>query len=366
MAVISGNAAAQTVAGGDLTTPAPATWPTLVLRALFPLIPVVGLLYGIIRILAGRDGDHTGRAVALSSAVLVAVFLLLEMARPGEEQAASAKGSRYGWTTVLFGVDGRMSTSKTQVFLWTIGVAYAALFLAGVAVFVQPHRTIFTDTNWEDYLVLLGGPFAAAVLAKYTVSSKVNSGVLAKAPTDNANSATPGDLISQDDGSLDLVDTQYFIFNVVAFTYAAAVFISQNFNHSVLIADGKYTFPKIPAVLLALTSAAAATYVGNKTVQKNGPSITGVTPDKNVHTNDLISVKGVNLVPPGTPASVASAQTTVWISSADTSVQKGPSVATATLVQFTMPPSFEGKTVNVVVVSSGAIPTQEYPITVAQ
>ena len=47
-------------------------------------------------------------------------------------------------------------------------------------------------------------------------------------------------------------------------------------------------------------------------------------------------------------------------------MQTAVSVATPTLVRFTMPPSFEGKTVNLVVVSSGAIPTPGYPMTIAR
>jgi hypothetical protein len=344
----------------------------LILRFVFPAVPLAGVIYGVVRILQGKDADRSGRAVIFGSVALLLVFLALELARPSDPDGRNLKDWPYGWTTVLFGLDGRMSTSKAQVFLWTVGLGYAAAYLSGVEIFMHSRLHVFADANWDDYLILLGGPFAAAIIAKYQVATKVNNGTLEKQSIDNADTSTPaakkagpGDILSKDDGSLDLVDTQYFVFNVVAFAYATGVFVSHNFNHGIAIADGKYTLPNIPTVLLALTSAAAATYVGNKSIQKSAPGISDVDPSK-PRPGKVATIKGVNLVPPNTPAASAASQTRVWITTEDgTSEPVVSTSAAATMVKFEMPALYADRKVDLVVVSAGAIPTPPYSVQVA-
>jgi hypothetical protein len=174
-------------------------------------------------------------------------------------------------------------------------------------------------------------------------------------------------VVANDSGGLDLVDSQYFLFNIVAFAYAAGVFISNNFNHAIIPSMGKYALPNIPTTLLGLTSAAAATYVGNKAVQKSGPGITSIRPNTNVKMNDAMTITGVNLVPAKMPSSVAAEQTAAWLTAADGSVPPvwvAPKSATPTTVTFNMVPGFEGKTVDVYVVSAGGVPSSTYPIQV--
>ena len=320
----------------------------------------------------------TSRALGFASAVVLVLFLLLELA----QLPASAGTRGYGWTTVLLGADGRFSTSKSAVWLWTVGLAYALLFLTGVVIFVRPAAgaKIFSPGNWDDYLVLLGGPYAAAVLAKFAVVSKLSSGTLSKSLVPGTSNpaaqgaadptATTGlsDLVKNDSGGLDLVDSQYFVFNIVAFAFAAGVFISNNFSASVTAASGKYALPVIPSTLLALTGASAATYVANKTAQKTGPTISTVTPSTALNAGATVTILGTNLVPQGTPASQAAAQTTVWLSVDDNSVPAttiSSTSATPKKVTFTMPPGYPAKTVHLYVVSAGGVPTGSYPIDAA-
>jgi hypothetical protein len=156
------------------------------------------------------------------------------------------------------------------------------------------------------------------------------------------------------------------MFNIVAFAYAAGVFLAQNFDHTMTVQTGKYTLPAIPSVLLALTGASAATYVGNKMAQKDSPAISAVSPNKDVHADDLLTITGVNLVPTATPSDSAASQTWVWISPITGAAQQVLStLATPTMVRFQMPPSYEGQTVQVIEASAGAVPTAPYPIEVA-
>src|SRR4051812_5188404 len=72
----------------------------------------------------------------------------------------------------ISGKDGRVSTSITVAALWTAIVAWILVSL----LFRWP-------PNWDDalaelspnYLLLLGGPYAALVLAKATVTARVTS-----------------------------------------------------------------------------------------------------------------------------------------------------------------------------------------------
>ena len=65
------------------------------------------------------------------------------------------------------GSDGRISTSKTVALVWTFLLAAVFLELI-VMVFVIPDsdpNTVFKG-DVSGYLLLLGGPFASAVLAE--------------------------------------------------------------------------------------------------------------------------------------------------------------------------------------------------------
>ena len=58
-----------------------------------------------------------------------------------------------------------------------------------------------------------------------------------------------------DDGTPSLFDSQYLIFNVVAFLYVAVNFVQRG------------TLASVPVMLLGLTSTAASVYALNKTLQ---------------------------------------------------------------------------------------------------
>src|SRR5690606_15631668 len=69
-----------------------------------------------------------------------------------------------------------------------------------------------------------------------------------------------------DGGGTDMVDAQYLLFNLIAQVY----FVIAVVRNGVL--------PEIPAVLLAMTSLTAATYVGAKAARTNAPVITSISP----------------------------------------------------------------------------------------
>jgi hypothetical protein len=145
---------------------------------------------------------------------------------------------RQGAKALVIGVDGRASTSKVQAVMWTFAVLGALLFLLFLGrtpncpsagntsgecpVVPDEARTAFTrvlDAELQpEYVVLLGLPLAAAVAAKALVTSRVASEGLVKPEIDpSAGGVGDGlsEVVANDRGQVDLVDFQYFAFNLL-------------------------------------------------------------------------------------------------------------------------------------------------------
>lgn len=240
----------------------------------------------------------------LSASLVLAVGLSL---------LAMIGGRRSGFFRSLIGEDNRVSTSKTQLAIWTVAVVWAMAFLTFHAVFDRPtqleHQSCaggtpaapnnnlsttdrvqcaLPESRWSDYLILLGGPFAAAVLAKGFVTWRVNNGTLQKtmAPEHKTELA---EVVKNDEDSTDLVDSQYLLFNVAALAYFAAALVQRP------------ELPEMPPALLAMTSGAAALYAANKAVASNKPAITGVSP-ATIRPGEEVTISGQFFVLATTPA----------------------------------------------------------------
>jgi hypothetical protein len=220
-------------------------------------------------------------------------------------------------TSVVLGADGRTSTSKTFVFLWTLLVGWAliALLIAGQFVTTHgcvhhPHPAVacrglplaLMQVGWRHfldgplsgtYLVLLGIPGAAAVGAKQITQSSVNGNGF-KTPKPKKGSrpiARVTEIFSADDGTTDIGDFQYVIFNLITAIY----FVTQ-FVHP----DGT-GLPTIPDTLLGLTGVSASVYIGKKAVTNNQPTVSGVFPLP-LHDGRQFTVLGTGLaVDPASP-----------------------------------------------------------------
>jgi hypothetical protein len=91
-------------------------------------------------------------------------------------------------------------------------------------------------------------------------------------------------VFSADDGTTDLGDLQYVIFNLITAVYFVAQFVNPNGSG----------LPTIPGTLLGLTSVSASLYVGKKAVSRNQPSITGVFPQP-LHDSQTFTIIGAGL-----------------------------------------------------------------------
>jgi hypothetical protein len=188
------------------------------------------------------------------------------------------------WYVVL-GVDNRVSTSKVQFALWTVALAYALLVMAF-------HDAIYPPGSLDPrYLLLIGFPAGAAVSAKAITTGQISSGTSSKTTISAKGKSLVtaiSEIVSNDQGNLDLGDAQYFLFNLVALT---AFFIA--FFHSPV------SLPVLPDTLVGLTSASAAAYVAKKATTGAAPAppltLTAVSPQRGA-AGAPVSVYGSGLV----------------------------------------------------------------------
>jgi hypothetical protein len=259
--------------------------------------------------------------VSLAGIAIVAALAVLAVLAAVEFIAWVGKVRSFVATVVL-GHDGRTSTSKTFILLWTLLVAWALIALLIAGELVSTHACVppsdianaaqkckaaadevgLLQAGWlhflhaglsGSYLILLGVPAAAGVAAKGITQSRVNgAGFKAPKPAGKFDPFTRiAEVFSADDGTTDVGDFQYLIFNLVTAVY----FVSQFLNP-----DGS-GLPTIPDTLLGLTSVSAGLYVGKKAVSRNQPSVTGVFPLP-LHDGQRFTVIGTDLtVDPASP-----------------------------------------------------------------
>jgi hypothetical protein len=191
---------------------------------------------------------------------------------------------RRGLKAAVIGQDGRASTSKAQVVLWTGAVVWALIDLLLLAR-AYPAGNLFTSavtSNWRpEYLVLLGLPVAAAATAKAVVSGS-NGGSGPMKSSDSAAAAGAqvtrvyirdpvpagvngfstglAELITADDRTVAWADLQYVVFTLITLVY----FVVQ------VLAQPKNGLPPVPAALLTLMGVSASGYTATKIVETKG------------------------------------------------------------------------------------------------
>ena len=339
----------------DTPTPASAAV-TLGSRYVVGFYAVVAGLGLAAALLATARGQDSGREWALFFAfAVVAAGLGLTHVLGGAE--------KYGIFRPLIGADNRFSTSKTQAGLWTVLIVTGFAWLLGLATFAGADlATLMPEDRWNGYLILLGGPFAAAVLAKGIVEWKVENGTLQKTSPDQT---TVSQIATDDKGRTDLVDTQYLLFNVIAMGY----FVVR------LPVDG--VLPEMPSSLLALTGLTAATFVANKAAQRNRPTITSVSPMTPAR-DELVTIFGTNFDPTGPagrpdptgPAPRAGSADARWVTVTiegyTRSIDVPPADYSDTQVSFRVPSSAELGERAVLVTSTAGVQTQRTTIVVKE
>lgn len=278
---------------------------------------------------------------------------------------------------VLSGADNRISTSRVNVALWTVVIAFGVSSLAAFAfgaheyhrvnpcgltvhvrqghpapsaakvdgICVNGHATqtsflgldhTFKDGLAPNYLVLLGAPFTALAGAAFIVNRQVGNADRQKVPSVGPSQFR--DALTNDDGSADLVDTQYLIFTGVLLFYFMTNFFP---NPSVL--------PDLPWGLVGLTGVSAGTYLMNKAVTNNALSVMGLAAPS-ARRGAPARILGRNFLPEGS-SEFPGGGVSVMVGGTQASVTK----VTNTEVIFTVPAALSPGTCNVQVTTAADI-----------
>ena len=280
------------------------------------------------------------RAVGFAALSLVSVLGLLRY-------VATATGT--GAITALFqGQDQRISTSKVQYLLWMFGLLIALSYIGGYSLasgnpFVCKSQDFgcVVGSSWDQYVLLLSVPAGAAVLAKGIVSAKVQNGTLQKT---DAHTSSVSDIVTDDAGRADFVDIQYLIFNLITFAYVAVTFAQ-----AAVLKD-------VPSVLLGLTSTSAGTYVANKALQVDRPTISSVTPSV-LSPGLAVTIRGTNFIAAGGPQSAA---VTVGGQDAGDPTRVSPGV-----IECRAPFGMSSASATVVVTTAAQVATAPYSVVIA-
>jgi IPT/TIG domain len=215
---------------------------------------------------------------------------------PRDQRKTAMQRDRRGG--LVMGADRRLSTSKAIAVLWTIVVGWIALATALIALTRPAAGTAWASilkSTPDLYLVLLGGPYAAAVLSKLSVLQYTAAGRLQK--TEGPGTISPLDIISDDSGNTSVYDFQYVFFNLIVAIAVVSIFAKST---------GSAGFPHIPAFAAILTGGAALTYTVSKGANINNggdssttqPSISAVTP-ASASMGATVTIFGQNFCTPG-------------------------------------------------------------------
>jgi len=214
---------------------------------------------------------------------------------PTEKRVDNVAKRRRGVKALMIGADGRASTSKVQAVLWTFSVLYGFVFLlawgrslgcdgtgltqdeTATCTAAAEGRSTFAQVVGRDlqadYYVLLGFPLGVAVAAKALTTSKVAAGTITKSANEESSGVVQGlrETISNDRGETDLLDFQYFTFNLLTLAFFWTEFMARP----------NQGLPDIPATLIGLSGLSAAAYTTKKALETDvRPGIASVIPHR--------------------------------------------------------------------------------------
>jgi hypothetical protein len=196
---------------------------------------------------------------------------------------AQLRRRRRGVKALVIGSDGRASTSKVQVVLWTFAIFYALVFLllwgrslgcAGTDLDEtaeceqattgrEAFLAVANGSLQHEYYALLGLPVAAAVAAKAITSNREAEGELVKDDIDPHQGGFRdglSEVVSNDAGETDLIDFQYFAFTLLTLGFFLTEFLS----------NPGTGLPNLPPTLVALSGVSTGAYTAKKALA--GPS----------------------------------------------------------------------------------------------
>lgn len=171
------------------------------------------------------------------------------------------------WNSVR-GEDGRASTSKFQVFLWTGAVLFA--YVAVLAVRWKAGQTDTLPDIPQGVLAALGISSGTAVAAQAITANAVGSGSTVKLPLARNRGLAP--IFQNDADQPDIGKIQ-----LVAWTFIAIGAFLAGVLRIVSSGSTDASLPDIDPTLMVLTGLGSATYLGRKLVTTTTPTIASVS-----------------------------------------------------------------------------------------
>jgi len=202
---------------------------------------------------------------------------------------------------IIVGKDNRTSTSKVVAFAWTYAIVFGLVAVIVAKWLDNPagYDALIDNGLQEEYLLFLGGPYAAAVLAKYKAVSDAQ-GETGKAVAPVA-SASAEQLVADDAGDGDLGDLQYVLFNLITLGWFFGTFAPN-------LSDG---LPEVPDLLAGLALTSAAGYSAKKLISQGAPKLTALVPasapPSTATAASHVEVWGRNLIVPADAAPAGTA-----------------------------------------------------------
>jgi hypothetical protein len=217
-------------------------------------------------------------AIAIGVAAVVVLLILVGLASFTSTQNPF---------NIIYGADGRPSTSKTQFFLWTFAAVFAYAALLGDQLYAQSWPIGISNIP-RNLLISLGFSATTLVAAKAITTNQVNTKQVDK----KMGIASGLGAIFQDDaGFADLSKVQ-----LMAWTFIAlAAYIANVFHILRQIPPGNsvFTMPDIDDALMVLMGLGSGAYLGKKLVTTDTPRITGVQPTP-VHAGAAVTLTGLS------------------------------------------------------------------------
>lgn len=249
---------------------------------------------------------------------------------------------------LVMGADNRLSTSKTVACAWTFAIFFGllALLVARWAGDPTGWKALTDKGLQEEYLLLLGGPYAAAVIAKYQAS---NDETKTTAPPGTGSAK---DLVANDAGQTDLGDFQYVLFNSLALLW----YLGE------LIPHLRAGMPDLPPLLTGLALTSAGGYSAKKLVGQMVPRLTSVVPPAvkriDATTIPTVDVYGNNLIVSSAGGS-DELDPTVIVGTLKATVSKVTRTGGADRLEVTLPPTVADNTpLLIAVVRADGVPAQ--------
>lgn len=167
------------------------------------------------------------------------------------------KEGKRGVLGMVIGKDNRWSTSRFTATMWTVAVMWVILAI------LFRTQALGDVTVPDQIAIVLGIPLAGAVGARASNAGrkltlgKVTDSSREKSKVKDAQ-ASPGGLVTDDEGEISLLDSQYFLFSLVLLAWFVTAFVARS----------GAGIPALPDSLLGLSSASGAAYLAKKGLER--------------------------------------------------------------------------------------------------